>query len=433
MSLLTWFDAQDGNFDNKFSAFMNRRSAQGEAGTTDIVRDIIYNVKQHGDSALLDYTQRFDHMTLHAHTMRISHDEIDNAYAQCSKKIKEALSFAAERITEYHRHQVPKDWSYHDEYDNKLGMRWSAVERAGIYVPGGKASYPSSVLMNALPARAAGVKHITMVVPTPNNEINPAILVAAHLCGIDEIYRIGGAHAVAALALGTDTIQKVDVIVGPGNQYVAEAKRQLFGVVGIDMVAGPSEILVIADGSINPRWVAADMLSQAEHDELAQSIMLCTDKEYALQVQEALRDILNTLPRKHIAQQSLKNFGAIIVAKDSQHVCNIANDIAAEHLELLVEDSEYYLDHIRHAGAIFIGAHTPEAIGDYVAGPSHVLPTTQTAHYASGLSVYHFMKKTSLIECNKRGFNALAEAASALAECEGLGAHQLSVDIRSNK
>ncbi len=430
MSLLTWFHAKDESFSAAFDTFMSRRSAQGEEGTTDIVRAILQDVKNRGDAALFDYTQRFDKLDIDADTMRISQEEIDAAHGKCSQKVKDALSFAAERITDYHQRQVPNNWSYHDDHNNMLGMRWSAVERAGIYVPGGKASYPSSVLMNALPARAAGVDHITMVVPTPNGEINPAILVAAKLCGINEIYRIGGAHAVAALAFGTQSIQKVDVIVGPGNQYVAEAKRQLFGVVGIDMVAGPSEILVVADGSVNPRWAAADMLSQAEHDELAQSIMVCTSADYAWHVETEMQDILSTMPRKEIAEKSLQAFGAMVVARDAEDACDIANLIAAEHLELLVEDTAFYQRHIRHAGAIFIGAHTPEAIGDYVAGPSHVLPTTQTAHYASGLSVYHFMKKTSLIECNKQGFDALAEAASALAECEGLSAHQLSVDIR---
>jgi histidinol dehydrogenase len=430
MSRLAWFNSADTTFATEFHAFMSRRTAEANTDVTLAVRDIIADVRQRGDAALCDYTQRFDAVTITPATMRITETEMRDAHTTCSREVQHALAFAAERITAYHAHQLPKDWSYADVAGNTLGMRWSAVDRAGIYVPGGKASYPSSVLMNALPARAAGVRELCMVVPTPRGELNPALLVAARLCGIDEIYRIGGAHAIAAMALGTDTISQVDAIAGPGNQYVAEAKRQLFGVIGIDMVAGPSEILVIADGSTDAHWVAADMLSQAEHDEMAQSILICTDANYAQQVQDAIEHILKTLPRAEIARTSLKNYGAIIVAETPAVACDIANKIAAEHLELMVQDTAYYLQHIRHAGAIFIGAYTPEAIGDYVAGPSHVLPTTQSARYASGLSVYQFMKKTSLIECSKAGFSALAEAASVLAECEGLGAHQRSVELR---
>ncbi len=424
------FNAQESTFATTFDAFMRGRSEQSGDAIAANVKDIINDVKQRGDNALFDYTQRFDNLPLDAHSIRISDAEIAQAHEECPQHIKDALSFAARRITDYHQHQLPKDWSYKDTFGNTLGMRWSAVDSAGIYVPGGKASYPSSVLMNALPARAAGVERIAMTVPTPNGDMNPAILVAASLCKVDAIYRVGGAQAIAALAYGTQSIPRVNVIAGPGNAYVAEAKRQVFGTVGIDMIAGPSEIAIIADGNTPPEWLAADMLSQAEHDEMAQSILITSDADYADKVEQAIKHILTTLPRCEIATASLNAYGAIIVTDSLEQACDVANIVAAEHLELAVEDTDYCLKRIRHAGAIFIGNHTPEAIGDYVAGPSHVLPTTQSAAYASGLSVYHFMKKTSLIGCTEDGFTALADATAALAECEGLHAHALSVTTR---
>lgn len=426
------FQTQDADFVETFNRFMAGRREDSSDDIADTVRTIIQDVRKDGDNALATYTERFDHVTLDASTIRITDEEVAQAEQDCPSHIKDALAFAADRIRDYHQRQLPQGWSYDDEHGNMLGMRWSAVDSAGIYVPGGKASYPSSVLMNALPARAAGVERLVMTVPTPHGEINPAVLVAAKLCDIDEIYRVGGAQAIAALAYGTHSINKVDVIAGPGNMYVAEAKRQVFGSVGIDMIAGPSEIAIVADGSVAAEWLAADLLSQAEHDEMAQSILITPDANYANKVEAAINSTLTTLPRRDIATASFNAFGAIIIANNMDNACDIANQVAAEHLELAVKDTDYCLERIRHAGAIFIGSHTPEAIGDYVAGPSHVLPTTQSAAYASGLSVYHFMKKTSLIGCSAQGFEALAEATAALAECEGLGAHALSVTTRQS-
>ncbi|NET71388.1 MAG: histidinol dehydrogenase [Sphaerospermopsis sp. SIO1G2] len=408
-------------------------AARKQAGSVDIaatVREIIADVQTTGDDALIRMSARYDGLSLSPDRLHFSAQEIKDIAATCSHKVVEALTFAAQRIEEYHQRQRPSEMAYEDAYGNLLGMSWHAVDAAGIYVPGGKASYPSSVLMNAIPARVAGVERIAMVVPTPHGAIDPSVIKAAQIAGIDEIYRIGGAQAITALAYGTETIAPVNVIAGPGNAYVAEAKRQLYGVVGIDMVAGPSEIAIIADGSVEPAWIAADMLSQAEHDTLAQSLLITHDADYAAQVEAAINQHLATLTRRDIASASLREYGAIILCDTLEDAASISNLIAPEHLELAVRDPEALRPLIRHAGAIFMGAYTPEAVGDYVAGPSHVLPTAQTASFASGLSVYQFMKKTSIIACSAQGFAALAGPTATLAECEGLGGHALSATIR---
>ncbi len=425
------FDASSPDFDTEFRHFLASRKDDTGAGVSDAVRDIIARVRAEGDAALIAYSEQFDRLSLTPDTLRFHEAEIMAIAATCPPDVIAALTLAAERIRSYHMRQLPKGWEYEDEHGNRLGMRWSAVDAAGIYVPGGKASYPSSVLMNAIPARVAGVTRIAMVVPTPDGEVNPALLAAAQLAGITEIYRIGGAQAIAALAYGTESIAPVQVIAGPGNAYVAEAKRQVFGTVGIDMIAGPSEIAVIADGSVPAEWIAADLLSQAEHDELAQSILLTTSAHYADAVLAAIETHLAALPRQAIMRASLDRFGAVVLCDTLEQAAKVSNVIAPEHLELTVAEPDMLAARITHAGAIFFGSHTPEAIGDYVAGPSHVLPTTQTAAFASGLSVYQFMKKTSLIGCSPEGFTALADATAALAECEGLGAHALSITIRS--
>ncbi len=433
----TWrrFHTRDAAFAENFADFLKTRREISSDGVADAVRDILHQVKMRGDDALLELTARFDHLNLAADGLRISAEEMEAAEDTCPPEVKDALRFAAERIGAYHERQLPAGWSYDDGSGNMLGMRWGAVDAAGIYVPGGKAVYPSSVLMNAIPAKVAGVNRIAMVVPTPHGVLDPSLLVAAGLAGITEIYRIGGAQAIGALAYGTATIPAVNVIVGPGNAYVAEAKRQVFGLVGIDMIAGPSEIAAIADGSVDAAWIAADLLSQAEHDTLAQSILITPDGDYASAVYAAMEAHLEALPRRDIIRESLKRFGAAVIVSDLEEAVRISDIIAPEHLEIAVKDEALAAGlsrKVRHAGAVFTGAYTPEAIGDYVAGPSHVLPTVQSAGFASGLSVHHFMKKTSLIHCSRSGFTAIAAPAATLADAEGLGAHALSVRIRTN-
>ncbi|MFO1242846.1 MAG: histidinol dehydrogenase [Rickettsiales bacterium] len=406
----------------------SRHMADGDVSSG--VAAIIREVRTRGDAALVEYNEKFDRLKLPASSLRFSAEEIEKISASCTQNVRDALSMAAKRIRSFHEKQKPSDIDYVDAIGVRLGMRWNAIKAVGMYVPGGTASYPSSVLMNAIPAKVAGVKRLVMVVPTPDGAINPAILLAAKLAGVDEIYRIGGAQAVAALAYGTESITPVSMIVGPGNAYVAEAKRQVFGTVGIDMVAGPSEILVVSDNQTPPEWVAADLLSQAEHDKDAQSILITDDAAYADRVEHAIETHLKTLPRQEMASLSIHTYGGIIIVDDLSESAPIINKIAAEHLELAVSDPSILLPKIHNAGAIFIGRHTPEAIGDYIAGPSHVLPTMQTAAFSSGLSVYSFMKKSSLIGCSEEGFRALAAATATLADCEGLGAHALSVRVR---
>jgi histidinol dehydrogenase len=404
-----------------------------ESNVAGVVADILRDVRKNGDSALIALTEKFDRQTLTPDVLRISAEEVDQAIADCAAETLDALRLAADRIADYHRRQMPEDLSYRDETGMQLGYRWTPVSAAGLYVPGGLAAYPSSVLMNAIPAKVAGVARLVMVVPTPDGVLNPLVLAAARTAGVDEIYRIGGAQAVAAMAYGTETIAPVDKIVGPGNAYVAEAKRQVFGTVGIDMIAGPSEILVVADRFNDPAWIAADLLSQAEHDANAQAILITDDTDFADAVTAAVDGHLATLPRAAIAGQSWRDFGAVVVIADLAEAPALVDRIAPEHLEIATENASEMAERIHHAGAIFIGRFTPEAIGDYVAGPNHVLPTSGSARFSSGLGVLDFLKRSSLIRGNAESLAAVGPAAITLAEAEGLDAHALSVAIRMNR
>lgn len=422
----------DENFAADFAQLLSMKREQS-VDVNAAVASIIEDVRAHGDQAVIALTEKYDRQLLTPETLRIQDAEIDAALAACDADTLAALQLAADRIADFHARQKPENARFKDAAGVELGHRWSAVDAAGLYVPGGLANYPSSVLMNAIPARVAGVGRVVMVVPTPDGQINPLVLVAAKLAGVDEIYRIGGAQAVAALAYGTETIAPVNVIVGPGNAYVAAAKKQVFGQVGIDMIAGPSEILVVADNQNDPAWMAADLLSQAEHDEVAQSIFICDDAAYAEQVAAAIESALTMLPREDIARASWENFGAIVVVNNvMRDAPELVNQLAPEHLELAVADPEALAENIRHAGAIFMGRHTPEAIGDYIAGPNHVLPTARAARYASGLSVLDFMKRSSLVKCDAAALAEIGPAAVRLAEEEGLQAHGRSIAIRLN-
>ncbi|WP_407943683.1 histidinol dehydrogenase [Martelella alba] len=400
---------------------------------SDTVDAILKDVRENGDAALAAYSARFDSVDFAVTPMAISADEVDAAIAAVDPKVIEALTIAEARIRSHHARQMPKDDLYEDEIGVQLGSRWTAVEAVGLYVPGGTASYPSSVLMNAVPAKVAGVERIVMVVPAMKGAVNPAVLAAARIAGISEIYRIGGAQAVGALAYGTETIRPVSKIVGPGNAYVAAAKRAVFGTVGIDMIAGPSEVLIIADGENNPDWIAADLLAQAEHDTAAQSILITTDRSLGEAVATAVERQLKTLPRGEIAGASWHDYGAIITVTDLDAAMPLANRIAPEHLELAVDDPDSLIPKVRNAGAIFAGHFTPEAIGDYVGGSNHVLPTARSARFSSGLSVLDFVKRTSILRLGPDQLAALAPPAIKLAECEGLGAHARSVAIRLNR
>ncbi|HVT23725.1 MAG TPA: histidinol dehydrogenase [Rhizomicrobium sp.] len=425
-------DARAPDFARDFAALISAKR-ETEEDVAQAVRAIIADVRARGDAALIELTAKFDKVTLTAQTLRVTASEMAQAEAQCAAETLKALDVAAKRIEDYHRRQIPKDETYTDEIGAKLGWRWTALDSVGLYVPGGTASYPSSVLMNAIPARVAGVARIVMVTPASGGKLNPLVLAAAKRAGITEVYRIGGAQAVAALAYGTQTIAPVDKIVGPGNAYVAAAKREVFGIVGIDSIAGPSEILVIADAANNPDWIAADLLSQAEHDASSQSILITDDAGFADKVSVAVDRVLATLPRKAIASASWKDFGGIVVVPKLEDGCELANRIAPEHLELAVENPDTLLKHIRHAGAIFLGRNTPEAMGDYIAGPNHVLPTARTARFSSGLSVLDFVKRTTLLSLNREAINEIGPAAVALAEAEGLDAHARSVAARLNR
>jgi histidinol dehydrogenase len=422
-------DASALNFEQAFQKLLGlkRESAPDVA---EIVAEIVADVRTRGDEALFDYTARFDRLDLSPETIRVRPQEILEAREACTSEALDALNVAARRIRAFHERQRPEDLRFTDESGVILGYRWTPVDAAGLYVPGGTAAYPSSVLMNAIPARVAGVPRIAMVVPTPDGILNPMVLAAASTAGIGEIYKVGGAQAVAALAFGTASIAPVDKIVGPGNAFVAAAKRQVFGTVGIDMIAGPSEILVVADGKNDPAWIAADLLSQAEHDTAAQSILITDDAGFADAVERAVETHLQRLNRTEIARASWNANGAIIVVKKLDDAAPLVDRIAPEHLELAVEDPERLAGMIRHAGAIFMGRFTPEAIGDYIAGPNHVLPTSRTARFASGLSVLDFMKRTTLISCDAASLDAIAPAAEILAHLEGLDAHALSMEIR---
>jgi histidinol dehydrogenase len=424
-------DSSSADFAERFAGFLAMKrevSADIEKATRVIVDD----VAKRGDAALIEATRRFDSLDLNAGGLRITGAEIDAAVKACDAPALDALRFARDRIEFFHRRQLPSDDRFTDALGVELGWRWSAIDAVGLYVPGGTAAYPSSVLMNAVPARVAGVARVVMVVPSPGGKLNPLVLAAAHLGGVSEIYRVGGAQAVAALAYGTATIAPVAKIVGPGNAYVAAAKRLVFGKVGIDMIAGPSEVLVVADRNGNAGWIAADLLAQAEHDVNAQSILITDNAALADDVEAAVQSQLSTLPRAEIARASWHEFGAIILVKNLEEAAGLANAIAAEHLEIMTSDPEALAARIRNAGAIFLGPHTPEAIGDYVGGSNHVLPTARSARFSSGLGVLDFMKRTSILKCGPDQLRALGPAAMTLGKAEGLDAHARSVGLRLN-
>jgi histidinol dehydrogenase len=424
-------DKSSADFAKRFAGFLAMKrevSADIESATRAIVDD----VATRGDAALIEATRKFDRLELDAGGLRVTPAEIEAAVKACDAATLEALKFACDRIEVFHQRQLPKDDRFTDALGVELGWRWSAIDAVGLYVPGGTAAYPSSVLMNAVPAKVAGVARVVMVVPSPDGKLNPLVLAAAHLGGVSEIYRVGGAQAVAALAYGTATIAPVAKIVGPGNAYVAAAKRLVFGKVGIDMIAGPSEVLVIADRTGNAGWIAADLLAQAEHDVNAQSILITDSAELANEVERAVESQLSTLARATIARASWDEFGAIILVKSLDEAVGLANAIAAEHLEIMTSDPEALAAKIRNAGAIFLGAHTPEAIGDYVGGSNHVLPTARSARFSSGLGVLDFMKRTSILKCGPDQLRALGPAAMTLGKAEGLDAHARSVGLRLN-
>jgi histidinol dehydrogenase len=424
-------DARAPDFVGRFRAFLDtKREAAGDV--EEAVRAILADVASRGDLALVELTRKFDRLDLDAGGLKITADEIEIAYGACDRRALDALALARDRIEAYHRRQLPRDERFTDALGVELGHRWTAIEAVGLYVPGGTAAYPSSVLMNAVPAKVAGVPRIVMVVPAPEGRLNPLVLAAARLAGIDEVYRVGGAQAVAALAYGTATIKAVAKIVGPGNAYVAAAKRLVFGRVGIDMIAGPSEVLILADSSGQADWIAADLLAQAEHDASAQSILITDDPALAAQVEAALAGQLKSLPRGPVAAASWRDFGAIIMVEALDDAVPLIDAIAPEHLEIETKDPERLAAMIRNAGAIFLGPHTPEAIGDYVGGSNHVLPTARSARFSSGLGVLDFMKRTSILKCGPDQLRALGPAAIVLGEAEGLDAHARSVAMRFN-
>ena len=424
-------DSQDPDFERRFRAFLTvKREAAPDVEAA--VRDIIADVQARGDKALFDLTLKFDRLDLAKAGLRVSAAEIDAAAAACDPAALAALKVARDRIEAYHQRQKPKDDRFTDALGVELGTRWTAIEAVGLYVPGGTAAYPSSVLMNAVPAKVAGCERLVMVVPSPDGKLAPLVLAAAKLAGVDEVYRVGGAQAVAALAYGTETIAPVSKIVGPGNAYVAAAKRLVFGTVGIDMIAGPSEVLILADKTGNASWIAADLMAQAEHDVSAQSILITDDPGLAVEVEAAVTSQLMTLPRASTASASWRDFGAIITVAKLDDAIALVDRLAPEHLEIAAADADRFVDRIRNAGAIFIGAHTPEAIGDYVAGSNHVLPTARSARFSSGLGVLDFMKRTSLLKCGPEQLRALGPSAIALGKAEGLDAHARSVAIRLN-
>jgi histidinol dehydrogenase len=424
-------DSRAPDFAARFRAFLATKR-EASADVEEAVRAIIADVVARGDRALIELTRKFDRFDLDQPGLKVTADEIETGYAACDRRALDALTLARDRVDAYHRRQLPRDDHFTDALGVELGSRWTAIEAVGLYVPGGTAAYPSSVLMNAVPAKVAGVSRLVMVVPAPEGKLVPLVLAAAKLAGIDEVYRVGGAQAVAALAHGTETIAPVAKIVGPGNAYVAAAKRLVFGKVGIDMIAGPSEVLILADRTGNPAWIAADLLAQAEHDTSAQSILITDDPALAEEVQEAVTAQLGSLPRAAVAGASWRDFGAIIVVGDLDEAVPLVDAIAPEHLEIECADAERLAGRIRNAGAIFLGAHTPEAIGDYVGGSNHVLPTARSARFSSGLGVLDFMKRTSILKCGPDQLRALGPAAIALGEAEGLDAHARSVSMRFN-
>ena len=419
----------DADFERAFAALLAAKRESAE-DVDAVAAAIIDDVAQRGDAALLEYTERFDRMALRPEQLRLTPGELDAVADEAAPETVDALRLAAERIESFHRRQLPSGIDFTDAAGVRLGQRWRAIAAAGLYVPGGTASYPSSVLMNAIPAKVAGVERLVMTVPAPNRVLNPLVMAAARLAGVDEVYRIGGAQAIAALAYGTATIAAVDKIVGPGNAYVAAAKRRVFGRVGIDMIAGPSEILVVADRHNDPAWIAADLLSQAEHDTAAQAILIADDEAFAAAVAREIARHLQRLPRAEIAAASWRDNGAILLVDDWDEAVPLIDRIAPEHLELAIETPEALASRVSHCGAIFLGRHTPEAVGDYIAGPNHVLPTARTARFASGLGVLDFMKRTTIVGCDAASLARLAPAAIRLAEAEGLDAHALSLALR---
>jgi len=430
-------NTQDTNFSEELAQLLSL-SEEDLSSIESIVTGILQKVKTSGDAAVLELTYQFDRLNASdVKELELSKAELQEALRSLPTEQKLALESAASRVRAYHERQKIESgctsWEYEDEHGTKLGQKVTPLDRVGIYVPGGKAAYPSSVLMNAIPAKVAGVKEVIMVVPTPDGTHNPLVLAAAAVAGVDRIFTIGGAQAVGALAYGTQTIPAVDKIVGPGNAYVASAKRRVFGIVGIDMIAGPSEILVICDGTTDPDWVAMDLFSQAEHDELAQSILLCPDQAYLAAVENSIQKLLPEMPRKAVIEKSLRDRGAMILVKDMAQACEISNQIAPEHMEISAQNPRQWLELIRHAGAIFLGKFTSESLGDYCAGPNHVLPTSRTARFSSPLGVYDFIKRSSLIEVSQAGADQLGKIASVLAHGEGLQAHARAAEMRLKK
>jgi len=431
MSKILRLDSQDSSFSDQLDALLSREADTGD-DVQGLVASILADVKKRGNAALCDYTERFDGWACDGDSIEISRERMQQAWNAVSDMDREALQLAANRIRSYHEKQLQRDWEFTDDVGMTLGQKITPLDRVGLYVPGGKAAYPSSVLMNAVPAEVAGVEEVIMVVPTPGGAINELVLAAAYVSGVQRGFAVGGAQAVAALAYGTESIPAVDKIVGPGNKYVAAAKRQVFGTCGIDMIAGPSEIVVVSDGG-NPAWIAADFLSQAEHDEAAQSILISTDKHLLTQVADAIEAHLAVLPRAAIARASVESHGALIHVQDWDEAADVVNIIAPEHLELALEDPDAMLPKIRHAGAIFIGHFVPEALGDYIAGPNHVLPTNRTARFSSPLGVYDFQKRSSIIRATRAAVEAIGPAAAHLAHREGLQAHALTLELRLKK
>ena len=431
--MISILSSKNEDFDTQLSSLISWEASSNEE-INNSVRRIIEEVKNNGDSSVLSFTSEFDLLNAKSISeLVISKESLQKSYNNLNQKQKDALCIAAERIKSYHQMQKQESWNYTDDDGTLLGQKVSPLDRVGLYVPGGKAAYPSSVLMNSIPAKVAGVNELIMVVPTPKGVINELVLAAAHIAEVDMVITIGGAQAIAALAYGTETITKVDKIVGPGNIYVATAKKQVFGQVGIDMIAGPSEILIICDGSTDPDWIAMDLFSQAEHDEEAQSILLCPNADFIKDVEKSIQKLLPTMERENIIRTALKNRGALILTKDIDEAIEISNKIAPEHLELSVENPESILDDIKHAGAIFMGKYSSEALGDYCAGPNHVLPTSSTARFSSPLGVYDFQKRSSIIMASKEGAIKLGETAATLAYGEGLQAHAKSALYRTDK
>ncbi len=433
MSLIARLLTGDGDFGERLQALLAFEATQDDS-VESTVTEILRAVRSHGDRAVLDYTRRFDELDAESLlALQLSPDELRQAFDQLPAQQRRALEAAAARIRTYHEKQTASSWSYTESDGTTLGQKITALDRVGVYVPGGKAAYPSTVLMNAIPAKVAGVAEVVMVVPTPRGQRNKLVLAAAHIAGVDGVFTVGGAQAIAALAYGTESIPQVDKIVGPGNAYVAAAKRRVFGIVGIDMVAGPSEILVICDGETDPDWIAMDMFSQAEHDEMAQAILLCPHRNFLDRVATSMDRLLDEMPRRGIIEKSLATRGALIEVADLEEACAIANQIAPEHLELSVANPQHLLDRIRHAGAVFLGRYTSESLGDYCAGPNHVLPTARSARFSSPLGVYDFQKRTSVIEVSRAGAQTLGVIAAELALGEGLTAHARAARLRLDR